>query len=72
MTTEPRPARTILDELFDLAKERPTATTLRLIPTKKELKYYLSKNYSTVSISNLTNKPVKNTTDSTVHYFREE
>ena len=73
VTLEPRPAQAILDDLLDLAKERPTATTLALIPTKRELQYYLSKNYSKVYISNLTNKPTKqNRPTSTVHYFKEE
>jgi len=72
MTLEPRPTQAILDDLFDIAQERPKATTLCLIPTKGELQYYLSRNYSTVNISKLTNKPVLNRHNSIPHYFREE
>lgn len=82
ITSEPRPYRAILDDLFILKTieyhARPYKRAVsppsrcRDMPTKLQLQYYLAKNYSTVNISNLTNKPVKSYDNSTPHYFKEE
>ena len=77
MTSEPRPYRAKLDDLFLLSKKQLTyrnrsASRSYDMPTKRQLEYYLSKNYSTIFISKATNKPIKTRNTATPHYYREE
>jgi hypothetical protein len=72
VTTEPKSINVILDEMISIAEET-NKTLSRTIPTRSELTKYLSANYNSVIISNLTNKPITdNNKNSTIHYFKQE
>ncbi len=71
VTTEPKSINVILDEMISIAKET-NRTLANTIPTRSELTKYLSRNYSSVMISNLSNKPITSNKDSTIHYFKQE
>ena len=71
ITTEPKSINTMIDEMITIAKER-NRTLANTIPTRSELTKYLSTNYNSVTISNLTNKPITSNNNSTIHYFKQE
>ncbi len=82
ISSKPRTYRAILDDLFVLKTieyqinknngKKYKATRRDDMPTIQQMKWYLSRNYSKVYISNKTNKPVKTKNDSILHYFKEE
>ena len=71
ITTEPKSINTMIDEMITIAKEQ-NRTLANTIPTRSELAKYLSTNYNSVIISNLSNKPITSSTNSTIHYFKQE
>ena len=75
----PRSTNEILDLMYDKVEEKRKTKSgpnkrpgsgRNLIPTRRELQRYLSKNYNKIRVSKITGKEVSGTTNSESRYFR--
>ena len=75
--SEPRSASEILDRIYnEMEKRRKELPSSRsrisgtFIPTRKELTYYLNKNYNSAKFSKITGKRVKGSSHDETKYWK--
>ena len=69
----PRNVNQILDLMFkelERSRDKGLVSGRNLIPTRKELKIYLAKNYNKVRISRTTGKEISGKSNAEMRYFR--